>query len=71
MTKPMQRFAPADLRFPESRAMASREADQILRADNARRRRMIANNQLRGARPALTKTKREDGPFAALKAHPL
>ena len=63
-------FNMADLRFPELRAMAAREANQILRADNARRRRMIANNQLRGAKPVPTKTARDAGPFAALKAHP-
>ena len=72
MTKQMQRFALGDLRFPEARAAATRQADALLRADARRTRRMTANDNLGGAKPARPiKTKREDSPFAALRDHPL
>lgn len=73
MNKPMQRFAPGDLRFPASRAAATRQADALLRADNARRRRMRANDDLGGAKPVPASRMSKsttDGPFAVLKNHP-
>ena len=64
-------LTPTSLRRPEERYVARRMADQLLRAD-ARRRRMAANNELGGGTaPTPVKTKREDGPFVALRNHPL
>jgi hypothetical protein len=60
------------LRRPEERFAARQTADSILRADRRRQRRMAANDDFGGgAAPASVKTKREDGPFAALRNHPL
>lgn len=71
MTKQIQRFALSDLRFPEVRAAASRQADALLRADSARRRRMAANDG--SAKPAVKKPKSvvTDSPFGVLVHHPL
>jgi hypothetical protein len=52
------------LRRPEERFAARQTADSILR--------VAANDDFGGgAAPASVKTKREDGPFAALRNHPL
>jgi hypothetical protein len=68
----MKRQIPASLRKWEERAAALKVADSILRADRRRQRRMSANDELSGGTaPASVKTKREDGPFAALRNHPL
>jgi hypothetical protein len=68
----MKHQIPTNLRKWEERAAASAVADALLRADRKRRRRMTANDELGGGTAlAPIKTKREDGPFAALRNHPL
>ena len=67
----MKHLLPSNLRRPEERYAALKMADALLRADRKRARRMTANDELGGgAAPAPIK-KREDGPFAALRNHPL
>ena len=68
-----KRFAMADLRLPEARAATRRQADALLRADARRRRRMAANDDLGGTAPAPARMPKPaaDGPFAALRNHPL
>ena len=66
-----KRFAMTDLRLPEARAAARRQADALLRADARRRRRMAANDDLGGTAPARMPKPAADGPFAALRNHPL
>jgi hypothetical protein len=61
---------PSNLRRPEERYAARQVADALLRADRKRRRRMVANDDRGGMAPAPIKTKRQDGPFAALRNHP-
>jgi hypothetical protein len=68
----MKHQIPANLRKWEERAAALKVADALLRADRRRERRMAANDDLGGVTtPTPVKTKREDGPFAALRNHPL
>ena len=67
----IKRFALSDLRLREVRAEITGQADALLRADSARRRRMRANDELGGAKPAPTKTARDAGPFSRLREHPL
>jgi hypothetical protein len=62
---------PINLRRPEERYAARQVADALLRADRRRARRMTANDELGGATPLVPTKKREDGPFAALRNHPL
>jgi hypothetical protein len=62
---------PTDLRKWEERAAATRMADALLRSDARRQRRMTANDELGGGRAPAPIKKREDGPFAAFRAHPL
>jgi hypothetical protein len=62
---------PNSLRKPEQRQAARALADSILRADRRRQRRTATNDALGGTAPAPAKTRREDGPFAALRNHPL
>ena len=65
----MKYALPVSLRRPEERFVARQTADSILRADQ---RRMAANDDFGGGTaPASVKTKCEDGPFAALRNHPL
>ena len=66
----MKQTIPTSLRRPEQRYDARALADQLLRADARRRRRMAANDELGGTAPAPIRTKHEDGPFAALRNHP-
>jgi hypothetical protein len=62
---------PTNLRKWESRVSATRAADALLRRDARRRRRMATNDALGSIALPAVKTKREDGPFAALRNHPL
>jgi hypothetical protein len=60
---------PVSLRKWEERAAALKVADALLRAD--RRRQRAAATPRPDKKAAPVKTKREDGPFAALRNHPL
>jgi hypothetical protein len=59
------------LRRPEERYAARQMADAILHGDRRRQRRMAINDELGGGIAPAPVKKREDGPFAALKHHPL
>jgi hypothetical protein len=61
---------PTSLRRPEERYAARQVADALLRADHRRARRMAANDKLGGISAPASIKKRQDGPFAVLRAHP-
>jgi hypothetical protein len=66
----MKQILPNNLRRPEERYAALKMADALLRADRKRTRAQAINNESGGrARPI--NNKRQDGPFAALRKHPL
>jgi hypothetical protein len=67
----VKHLLPSNLRKWEERAAARKVADALLRADRRRQRRMSTNDQLGGDTAPAPVKKREDGPFAALKHHPL
>ena len=60
-----------NLRRWQERAAASAVADALLTADRKRRRRMAINDDLGGGIAPAPTNKRQDGPFAALRAHSL
>jgi hypothetical protein len=67
----MRAIVPVSLRKPEQRHTARAMADAILNADRRRQRRLVINNELGGSNTAPAPVKKRDGPFAALKHHPL
>ena len=67
----MKNQIPSSLRKWEERAAATAFAGALLRADRRRRRRMAINNEGGSAAPPPINKKRVDGPFAALRNHPL